>query len=423
MKAIKSLATHLLALSLFPGLTTAESGEPVTGKPETKNPVADALLESEPTNSELTVVMPGWMAGIEGTIGVQGIDTMVDVGFDDIVKNLNMIAAARLEGRHGKLGFILEGIYIETSVGGATPGPLLSSVSLTTEQLLAEGALTYRLFESDRGWLEFLAGARYIYLNNELTLNIDSAGVARASQDLSREIIERATRAAKDEAAKQLPGLVSALGDKAADLRASATNEIERRVQSRVDEVHERIRDRIDDGIGSPDPRLGIAIARRGAIRNAVRDYVNAQVAAEVELARAKASAAVAAARVRVRRQVERRLEKAEAELAKAIEKEISDRIPKSPVAASKAWVDPFVGFRGRYQLTDDFYTVARGDIGGFGVSSQLTWNVYGALGFALTERTAVELGYRYLQIDYQSGGFSYDVATKGPFLGVRIDF
>jgi len=105
----------------------------------------------------------------------------------------------------------------------------------------------------------------------------------------------------------------------------------------------------------------------------------------------------------------------------------LPDRIERakveSPVSESKAWVDPFVGFRARCQLWDHGYVVARGDIGGFGVSSDLTWNAFGALGMDLNERTSVEIGSRYLSVDYQSGGFHYDVATRGPYIGVNIGF
>ena len=56
------------------------------------------------------------MAGIDGTIGVKGIDTQVDVGFDEISKNLDMIGAAGLEGRYGKFGFLPRG-YLHEDVG------------------------------------------------------------------------------------------------------------------------------------------------------------------------------------------------------------------------------------------------------------------------------------------------------------------
>jgi hypothetical protein len=385
--------------------------------------VAEAAQFTKSPDRELATVMPGWLAGMEGTIGVNGIEAGVDVGFDDIVKNLDMIAAGGLEGRYGKFGFILEGIYVKASFGGDTPGPLLSGVSVGVEQVLAEGTLTYRFFENDRAWIEFLAGARYVYMGNELSLSIDSAGVHSASAELSERIVDRATDAARQEVSRRLPGLLSQLENELAELKANAVSGIQDRVQEKVEVIKEAIRDRIDAGVGSPGPGFGAGIAQSGPIREAIRSYVDARVAAEIEAARAQVSAAVAEARARLRREVEKKLEAAEKKLAKAIEREITNRIPKSPVSASKAWVDPFVGFRGRCQLWENWYLTGRGDIGGFGVSSDLTWNAYGAVGLDLTKKTSLELGYRYLQLDYQSGAVSIETAMKGPYVGMRIEF
>jgi hypothetical protein len=417
MKWIHPLIASLLSL----GALSAQAGpSPESGSKEI---AAEALVVPHSPESGLTFVMPGWMAGLDGTIGVKGLDTAVDVGFDEITKNLDMIGAGSLEGRYGKLGFILEGIYLKASFGGDTPGPLLSSVSVGVEQVLAEATLTYRFFENDRAWMEFLAGARYVYMGNELTLSVDSAGVRSASAELSASIIDRTADAARLEVQKRLPGLVARLESEIADLKAQAIADIEGRVQDKVEDIKEAIRDRIDAGIGSAVPAYGSAIAQSGPIRDVIRDYVNAKVTAEIEAARAQVSAAVAEARARARREAERRLAAAEKRLAKAIEKEITSRIPDSPLAASKAWVDPFVGFRGRCQLWEDWYLTARGDIGGFGVGSELTWNVFAALGLDLNERTSMELGYRHLQIDYQSGPVSLDAAMKGPYVGMRIEF
>ncbi|MBL9151554.1 MAG: hypothetical protein JNK37_03680 [Verrucomicrobiales bacterium] len=372
---------------------------------------------------EVSMIMPGWLAGIDGTIGVRGIETHTEAGIDDILKNLDMIGAATLEARRGKLGFILDGMYLKASVGGDPPGQLISNVSVSVEQVLAEGALTYRFYESDRARLEIIAGARYFYMGTELSLALDPAGVRSVSNTLADRILDRGSEAAKKEVQSRLPGLVARLESEIADLKANAVSEIEDRVHEKVEAVKEAIRDRIDDGIGSGDPGFGVGISQSGPIRDTIRDYVSAKVNAEIEAARAQASAAVAEARARIRREAERRLEQAEKRLAKAIEREINDRVPKNPVAASKAWTDPFIGFRGRCELWEDWHLVARGDIGGFGVSSDLTWNAFGAIGYALNDRTTMEIGYRYLSVDYSSGSFTYDMVTKGPYLGLRLDF
>lgn len=70
-----------------------------------------------------------------------------------------------------------------------------------------------------------------------------------------------------------------------------------------------------------------------------------------------------------------------------------------------------------------DLLAVWRGDIGGFGVGFELTRNPYGAVGTSLSETTSMEIGYRYLYTDYVTGGFEYDAAMKGVFIGTRIVF
>lgn len=372
---------------------------------------------------EFTMVMPGWFAGIEGTVGVRGVDGYVDDGFDDIIDSLGFLAAASVEGRKGKLGFILEGIYTKTIVGGPTPGPLLSTVSVEMEQLVAEGTLTYRVFKSDRAWLEFLAGARYTYMGADLSLDADPAGIATFSGNLSEEIVTRATTAVRAEVDRRLASLIAALPAPTADIAESDLDTLEERVLAVTNGFRDPIRSGVDRGIGSGRTGLGARVEENGPLRRAIRAYVDAEVASRVEAERAADSGLVAAARANARAAAERRLAKVEAALAQAIERRIQEAIPDSELHASKAWVDPFVGFRGRYDLNDQLYLTGRGDIGGFGVSSDSAWNVYGALGIDVSERTCVELGYRYYLVDYERGALNYDVATKGPFLGVRIDF
>ena len=98
-------------------------------------------------------------------------------------------------------------------------------------------------------------------------------------------------------------------------------------------------------------------------------------------------------------------------------------------VDTSKDWVDAIVGGRIQLDFTEQLTFSLRGDAGGFGVgsSSELTWNVVAALGYELSERTTLWLGYRHLDIDYDDGSGSnlneYDVEMTGPMLGLAIGF
>lgn len=389
---------------------------------------AKGVLDKEPatyadTGWDFTMVMPGWLAGIEGTVGVKGVDGYVDDGFDDIIDSLGFLAAASVEGRNGKFGFILEGIYTRTILGGPTPGPILSTVDVAMEQVVAEGTLTYRFLETDRAWVEFLAGARYTYLGADLSLVADPVGIGNFSETLSGEIVDRAAAAVRAEVDRLLPSIIAGLPVPTGDVAGSALRAIRERVLADTGGFRDTIREGVDRGVGARRPGVGAIVEDNPLLRRAVGAYVAAQVEARVEAERAADSALVAAARANALAAAERRLAKAEAALAKAIERRLNDAIPDTTLHASKAWVDPFVGFRGRYDLNDRLYLTGRGDIGGFGISSDSAWNVYGALGIDLSPRTCVEVGYRYYQVDYERGALNYDVATKGPFLGVRIDF
>lgn len=92
-------------------------------------------------------------------------------------------------------------------------------------------------------------------------------------------------------------------------------------------------------------------------------------------------------------------------------------------VGGSREWTDPVVGLRGACDLTDRLTVGFRGDIGGFGISSDLTWQAYVGIGWRMTRNTTVSLGYRGLGTDYGHGSFGSDVVTHGPVLGLQTRF
>jgi len=89
----------------------------------------------------------------------------------------------------------------------------------------------------------------------------------------------------------------------------------------------------------------------------------------------------------------------------------------------TERWVDPYIGIGGRYDLTKAFYLTGKVDVGGFEVGSDITVQAYGALGCQLTRSIYSELGFRYLYVDYDSGGFLYKVSTYGPQITAGIIF
>jgi hypothetical protein len=89
----------------------------------------------------------------------------------------------------------------------------------------------------------------------------------------------------------------------------------------------------------------------------------------------------------------------------------------------TQKWVDPVLGARFRLNANKGIFFNLKGDAGGFGVGSQLTYQIYAGMGKEFKERYSVLLGYRYLFVDYTSGGFVYDVHMNGLLTGFNIHF
>ncbi len=91
--------------------------------------------------------------------------------------------------------------------------------------------------------------------------------------------------------------------------------------------------------------------------------------------------------------------------------------------SASKTWVDPLIGVASGVDLGSGFGLHAEADVGGFGAASDLDWQVQGTLQYKYNDWVTLEAGYRYLDIDYEDGGFMLDVALQGPVIGAKIRF
>lgn len=81
-------------------------------------------------------------------------------------------------------------------------------------------------------------------------------------------------------------------------------------------------------------------------------------------------------------------------------------------------WVDPMIGAKTRLQGASPWYVTAWGMIGGFGVSSDIDWDVFGGVGYEITDQISLIAGYRAVGVDYESGGLVFDIIQYGPVLG-----
>jgi len=92
-------------------------------------------------------------------------------------------------------------------------------------------------------------------------------------------------------------------------------------------------------------------------------------------------------------------------------------------------WVDPVVGMRVRQEITPHDEISILADIGGFGVGSQFSWQVFGGYSHSwdIGRKTqlALALGYRILSVDYEQGSGTnqqaLDLTLHGPLAGLSV--
>jgi opacity protein-like surface antigen len=89
----------------------------------------------------------------------------------------------------------------------------------------------------------------------------------------------------------------------------------------------------------------------------------------------------------------------------------------------SKVWADPVVGARLRAVLYGKWFVSLIGDVGGFGLNSDVTWQAFAGVGYQITETFVLKVGYRAIGVDYSKDGFRYDIVEYGPLLGLGIRF
>tara|TARA_B100001778_G_scaffold318640_1_gene307384 strand:- start:1533 stop:2333 length:801 start_codon:yes stop_codon:yes gene_type:complete len=89
----------------------------------------------------------------------------------------------------------------------------------------------------------------------------------------------------------------------------------------------------------------------------------------------------------------------------------------------SFGWVDPVVGARAFFNVTDRLSVQAQADIGGFDVNSDLTWSFLSTVNYTFTEHLSFSAGYKIVDTDYEKDGHVYDTRLSGPVLGVTYRF
>jgi len=82
-------------------------------------------------------------------------------------------------------------------------------------------------------------------------------------------------------------------------------------------------------------------------------------------------------------------------------------------------WVDPLVGARIKFPISRKLTAAIQGDAGGWGVGSQLDYQMLGALSYRIKPRWALDAGWRYIYTDYRDSQLHSRVAQSGVVIGM----
>jgi hypothetical protein len=370
--------------------------------------LAAGVLELQPKESapptitqaeswQFTIAAPGWLAGMDGTIGVRGVNADIDIGFGDILQHLDMIFAARAEAQKGPFGIFGEVFYIGLSDNTQING-LINNIHETVNLTLVDGALSWRLINQPRGSLDFAAGTHYTNVYERLELHSDPNAIQQASEQFVNDVADDLRDRLNHDISK---------GEFVDALKSSIRSVIV-----------SRIGDRLEDHEGHPNIPIGPLGGRiRERIAQRVENFIDLKLDAlraridalhlRGEARRAAVARAVDAAKTRIANQ-----------LALRLNRSLSQTLSKDDY-----WFDPYVGLRGRYNFNKTYYTAIRGEIGGFGVGADLMWEVETVIGINLTRSIFTEIGYRALGGNYENNNFRFDTVMHGPQITTGITF
>ena len=386
-----------IKLFFFASALLAAVGSATAGTVELapKESAPPSIAESEPWH--FTIAAPGWLASLNGTIGVRGVNADIDVPVDEVLQHLDMIFAARAEARKGPFGIYGEIIYIGLTDGAQISG-LIDNVSAKVGLTLFDGALSWRLINQPRWSLDFAAGTHYTNVYERLTLDPNPVAIHQASQQFVDDIAE--------------------------DLRHRLDQDISKSefVEILKSTIAEHIANRIGNVLDRFENKPNIPIGPLGGhIRQEIAQVVERFIEAKQTALRIRIDALHLRGAAR-RAAVNRLVNAAKMQIADQLASVLDRKLDRS-ISQNDYWFDPYVGLRTRYNFNKTYYTAVRGEIGGFGVGADLMWEVEAAFGINLTHSIFTEIGYRALGGNYENDNFRFDVVMHGPQITTGITF
>lgn len=486
--AIISVLTK--ALTCF-GETTEVAPTPPPPKPSLTSPIGDwardsifkpvapfqLVPEKDPNGWGFVLEPYVWAMGLSGDVGVDGLPPM-GLRFDSrsIIQDLDWGIFARGEVRKGRWGLLADGYYAALSGSSDLGNVLYKSGTLQVQQSIVSLALSYRLIDDRRGFLDFYAGARYNFLGLQASAETSSSGIDSLSNGITDRISDRIQAQVRTAVESVRSEVAAAVDERVATARRGIDADVTKDLSTLRSKITEDARSRLQSEdlervLGTAEKRKDVRMLRalrdldlgpfqrsrsdrelreRGIdprrvmhLRRVYEDLTTLESFERPEIGRDRRSegrsqrrnrgamadyfrATVDLEIARVRGEAtadsERRAANAKSRAAKELASNIDEALP-TEAAGDQWWIDPIVGMRGQVNVTRWLFLAAQADVGGFGAGSQIAWNVQTTVGFNITRNIFAELGYRYMYVDYQNSGFLYQMNSYGIYSGFGVKF
>ncbi|WP_171237966.1 outer membrane protein [Ruegeria sp. HKCCA5763] len=96
--------------------------------------------------------------------------------------------------------------------------------------------------------------------------------------------------------------------------------------------------------------------------------------------------------------------------------------LPGGTTTLEDNWVDPVVGARIGFTISERWSGTVFADYGGFSSTSE-TWQALLTANYALSDRWDLRIGYRYLSVDHDINGNDFSFKQSGPIFGATYRF
>jgi hypothetical protein len=112
----------------------------------------------------------GWLPGFDGHANINGYHKEIDFPLSEVLDHLDMTLMLKGAVRYDRFAVMADYVYLKMSGNSIANGPLPIQEKIVMKMSLLNLIGTYRVWESDRAFVELGGGLRYLHLNTSLSL-------------------------------------------------------------------------------------------------------------------------------------------------------------------------------------------------------------------------------------------------------------